>query len=132
MPQATEQALRFTRLRLENWRNFRHVEIELQGRVFLEGPNASGKSNFLDAFRFLRDTARHSGFQQAVWLRGGVSRLRNFSAPEDSDVTVAVSIGSDDQPDLWEYEVRFREDSTGRPVLTAERVRREGRTKRTL
>ncbi|HKI03855.1 MAG TPA: AAA family ATPase [Thermoanaerobaculia bacterium] len=126
MSDAMEKALRFTRIRLENWRNFRHVEIDLQGRVFLVGPNASGKSNFLDAFRFLRDIARHPGFQQAVWLRGGVSRLRNFSAPEDSDVAVAVSIGSDDQPDLWQYEVRFREDPAGRPVLTAERVRREG------
>lgn len=54
MPQTT---LRFTRLRLENWRNFRQVDVELAGRVFLVGPNASGKSNFLDAFRFLHDIA---------------------------------------------------------------------------
>ena len=126
MPQEMPKALRFTRIRLENWRNFRHVEVDLQGRVFLVGPNASGKSNFLDAFRFLHDVAKHSGFQQAVLLRGGVSRLRNWSAPDRSDVAIAVSIGSDDQPNLWEYEVRFREAPSGRPILTAERVKREG------
>jgi predicted ATPase len=126
MPQETPQALRFTRIRLENWRNFRHVEVDLQGRVFLVGPNASGKSNFLDAFRFLHEVVRHSGFQQAVLHRGGVSRLRNWSAPDGSDVAVAVSIGTDDQPHLWEYEIRFNEDASGRPVLTAERVKREG------
>lgn len=38
---------------------------------------------------------------------------------------VAVSIGSDDRPALWTYEIRFREDS-GRPTLTAERVQGEG------
>jgi predicted ATPase len=121
MPQTTKAPLRFTRLRLENWRNFRQVDVELAGRVFLVGPNASGKSNFLDAFRFLHDIASR-GFQAAVRSRGGVSRLRNLSAPGDSDLSVEVSIGSNDQPDLWTYELRFHEDSSGRPVLTAERV----------
>ncbi len=125
MPQETPTALRFTRIRLENWRNFRHAEVDLQGRVFLVGPNAVGKSNFLDAFRFLHDIARHLGFEQAVLHRGGISRLRNWSAPEDSDVAVAVWIGTDDQPSLWNYEVRFREDAAGRPLLLAERVLRE-------
>jgi hypothetical protein len=120
-----QTTLRFTRLRLENWRNFRQVDIELAGRVFLVGPNASGKSNFLDAFRFLHDVASR-GFQAAVRSRGGVSRLRNFSAPQNSDLRIAVSIGSGDRPDLWAYEVRFREDSSGRPILTAERVQGEG------
>ena len=117
MPQTT---LRFTRLRLENWRNFRQIDVELAQRVFLVGPNASGKSNFLDAFRFLHDVASQ-GFQAAVRTRGGVSRLRNLSAPEDAEVMVAVSIGSDDRPALWNYEIRFREAS-GHPTLTAERA----------
>ena len=45
--------MRFTRFHLANWRNFGHVDIELARRIFVVGPNASGKSNFLDAFRFL-------------------------------------------------------------------------------
>src|SRR4051794_20785085 len=123
MPQTT---LRFTRLRLENWRNFRQVDVALAGRAFLVGPNASGKSNFLDAFRFLHDVVSSHGFQPAVELHGGVSRLRNLSAPDNAEVMVAVSIGSNDRPALWTYEVRFRQDSSGRPILTAERVQREG------
>lgn len=125
MPQTTKTTLRFTRIRLENWRNFRQIDVELAKRVFLVGPNASGKSNFLDAFRFLHDVSSR-GFQVAVRSRGGVSRLRNFSAPQNSDLTIAVSIGSDDRPALWTYEIRFHEDSPGRPVLTAERVQGEG------
>ncbi|MGH7873507.1 MAG: ATP-binding protein, partial [Candidatus Binatia bacterium] len=42
---------RFARLYLENWRNFQRADLELQRRVFLVGPNASGKSNLLDVFR---------------------------------------------------------------------------------
>ena len=32
-------------LYLENWRNFTKVDVVLQYRVFIAGPNASGKSN---------------------------------------------------------------------------------------
>jgi len=62
-----KERMRFTKVKLENWRNFLGVEVSLERRVFLVGPNASGKSNFLDAFRFLRDIAdAQGGFQWAV------------------------------------------------------------------
>ena len=97
MPTKTTKPLRFTRVRLENWRNFGRVDVELADRVFLVGPNASGKSNFLDAFRFLHDIAS-SGLQSAVRSRRDISRLRNLSAPENADVVLSVTLGSDDQP----------------------------------
>ena len=57
----------FRRIKLENWRNFLTVDVELQRRTFIVGPNASGKSNLLDAFRFLREVADpQGGFQRAV------------------------------------------------------------------
>ena len=53
--------LRFRKLRLTNWKNFEGVEVELQDRMLLVGPNASGKSNLLDALRFLRDLSSVGG-----------------------------------------------------------------------
>ena len=50
-----------SKLALKNWRNFRTAEVRLVDRVFLVGPNASGKSNLLDVFRFLRDIAVAGG-----------------------------------------------------------------------
>jgi uncharacterized protein YPO0396 len=73
--------MRFTNISLRNWRNFLTVDVALQERMFVVGPNASGKSNLLDAFRFLRDLADpRGGFQQAVQLRHGVARLRSLHA----------------------------------------------------
>jgi len=52
------QALRFSSIRLENWRNLGRAQADLQQRIFLVGPNASGKSNVLDVFRFLCERHR--------------------------------------------------------------------------
>ena len=84
--------MRFTRVRLENWRNFTAVDVGIQRRAFLVGPNASGKSNLLDALRFLHDVASvGGGFQDAVRRRGGLPRLRSLAARRISDVTVSVN-----------------------------------------
>jgi len=122
------QPLRITRIALENWRNFSRVDIGLPGRVFLIGPNASGKSNFLDSIRFLHDlVAVGGGFQQAVRNREGVSRLRCLAARRYPDVGLKVSLGNDASSATWEYEVAFTQDSRQRPVLKKEIVTAQGR-----
>jgi predicted ATPase len=119
--------VRFTHLHLENWRNFTRVDTDLQGRVFLVGPNASGKSNFLDAFRFLRDIAAvGGGFQEAVQQRGGVSKLRALAARRYPDLVVGVDIGDDDGDLDWKYVLRFAQDNRQRPFVKQEVVRRDG------
>jgi predicted ATPase len=101
--------LRFKHLHLENWRNFTGVDVEFQKRVFLIGPNASGKSNLLDVFRFLNDIVSvGGGFQEAVGGRGGVSRLRALAARRYPDIVVHVKVGSDEaEEEDWGYELRF-------------------------
>lgn len=126
MTRPVRKALRFTHVYLENWRNFSQVKVELQGRAFLVGPNASGKSNFLDVFRFLHNIVSvGGGFQEAVRKRGGVSRLRCLAARRYSDIVVRVSIGSDERVSAWDYELRFTQDNRQRPIIKTERVARE-------
>jgi hypothetical protein len=95
MKDAAPSTLTFRRLRLENWRNFTQVDVDLQNRVFLVGPNASGKSNLLDVFRFLHDIVSvGGGFQEAAGPhRGGVTRLRSLSARRYPDIVIEVHIG---------------------------------------
>lgn len=100
-------SVRFSRLRLENWRNFAEVDVFLQDRVFLVGPNASGKSNFLDVFRFLRDVASPGGgLQEAIGRRGGISRIRCLAPGGRSGVTIDVEIG-DSSASGWRYLLTF-------------------------
>lgn len=123
------KALTFQRVRLENWRNFTKVDVRLQQRVFLVGPNASGKSNFLDVFRLLHDIVSvGGGFVEAVGpRRGGVTKLRSLAARRYPDVVVEVEIGSETEPGEWTYELHFSQDNQRRPVISRERVARRGK-----
>ncbi|HET6383741.1 MAG TPA: AAA family ATPase [Armatimonadota bacterium] len=121
------RGLRVTSLYLENWRNFTHVDVPLARRVFLVGPNASGKSNLLDVFRFLHEVVSvGGGFQEAVQKRGGVSRIRCLAARRYSDVALRASLGADDATPVWEYELRFKQDNRQRPLVARELVRHDG------
>lgn len=126
---APRAVLRFTGLHVENWRNFTLIDVGLPRRTFLVGPNAAGKSNFLDLARFLQDVvAVGGGFQAAVRRRGGVSRLRCLAARRYSDIVVSAVIGSDDEPDLWRYELAFTQDNRQVPQIKRERVDFRGAT----
>jgi predicted ATPase len=117
--------LRFTHVYLESWRNFTHVDTDLGRRVLLVGPNASGKTNLLDVFRFLRELCA-GGFQAAVRRRGGVSRLRCLSARQHSEVAIAFRVRADEGGPDWEYELRFAQESLKQPTIRRERVTRAG------
>lgn len=124
---SSKKVFRFTRLRLENWRNFKRVDVPLGKRAFLVGPNASGKSNFLDAFRFLQHlVAVGGGFQEAVTGRGGVSSIRCLAARQQSDIIVAVDLESADGENQWRYEIQFHQDNRRRPMLRSETVFHNG------
>ena len=118
------------RLIVKNWRNFQHIDVPLRERQFIVGPNASGKSNLLDIFRFLRDIAKAEGggLQKAINDRGGVSKIRCLSAKQDPEVAVEIHIAdTSDAPATWRYSVGFRQADRGHSQthLTHERVWRE-------
>ncbi len=116
--------MKICRLTLQNWKNFAQVDTEIRDRLFLVGPNASGKSNFLDAFRFLRDLASTGGgFQEAVHRRGGVTALRCLAARRYPDITLRVVVRNGEED--WHYELSFNQDRQRRAVVRSERVRRD-------
>ena len=97
---------------LKNWKNFDSVDIEISQRLFIVGPNASGKSNFLDSLRFMRDiTKQGGGLQYAVAQRGGVSKIRSLSARKQSDIEISITF--DDSGVKWFYSLVFAQNGHG-------------------
>lgn len=119
--------MRFTRLTLKNWRNFTRVDLPIGDRLFITGPNASGKSNLMDAFRFLRDIAKTGGgLQEAVALRGGLAKVRCLAARRDPNVEIEVELreGQGEGTTVWKYGIGLKQETRGnrRVLLTHERV----------
>lgn len=118
-----------SRVILKNWRNFRHVDVEIGDRLFLVGPNASGKSNFLDVFRFLREVAQpgKGGLQRAIGDRSGWSQIFSLSASPEEDIQIEVHLSnSANEPPIWKYAIGIKQDPiTSQPFLTYERVFQE-------
>lgn len=111
---------------LKNWRNFQSVEVDLKERVFIIGPNASGKSNFLDALRFLRDLAKPGGgLQKSISDRGGVSKIRCLYARQNPQIEIAIVLSESSKSEpIWKYELGITQQSRGyrQPILAYERV----------
>lgn len=119
--------MRISRLKLKNWRNFRSGEIsDLPDVVYILGPNASGKSNLLDAIRFLRDVSklRGGGLQDAIDRRGGIKKIRCLHARNDTEILMEVDVSNDDGSPAWRYELGFNIPPKGKrePQITTERV----------
>jgi len=116
-----------THLVAQNWRNFKRLDVDLRERQFVVGPNASGKSNLLDIFRFLRDVASPNGggLQKAVKQRGGVSKIRSLAARKDPEIVLEIHLsdGIDTSP-RWRYELAFTQEVRGKrqTVITREVV----------
>jgi len=120
-----------SRLKVKNWRNFSLMDVPLRQRQFIVGPNASGKSNLLDVFRFLRDIAKSEGggFQKAVKNRGGMSKLRCLSARRDPEIIIDIELSAmPDEDPLWRYSIGIKQEARGRrqPFLSFERVWHQG------
>jgi len=117
-----------TRLKLKNWRNFHEAEVHLTQTSYIIGPNASGKSNLLDVFRFLRDVCKPAGggLQKAVKDRGGITKLRCLHARRDPEVKIEVFFDEhdDDPSSSLRYVLGFKSESKGthRLLVSCEEV----------
>lgn len=116
-----------TRLILKNWRNFREVDVGLRERTYLIGANASGKSNFLDVFRFLRDISKPQGggLQKAIVDRGGIQKLRCLHARKDPEVLIEIHVAENlDEDARWRYILAFKPEGKGaqRTLISREQV----------
>lgn len=117
-----------TYMKLKNWRNFREAEVHLAQRSFVIGPNASGKSNLLDVFRFLRDVCKPAGggLQKAVEDRGGITKLRCLHARRDTEVRIEVHFSErvDASETIWRYVLGFKSEGKGaqRLLVSSEEV----------
>ncbi len=72
-----------SRIHISNFRSFDDVEIELGNFNVLVGANASGKSNLLQALKFIQDI-KNSGLENAISELRGFNFLKNVNIQKNT------------------------------------------------
>lgn len=97
---------------VENFKSIRKASLGLGPMTCLIGPNNSGKTNLLDALRFV-SAVFERGLQKAVGEHGGMQKLRFLGAVENEDVLISLSARVSHDPDVASYNYVIRIASNG-------------------
>lgn len=79
---------RIKRITIKNYRSITDLTVEMPDLMVLVGENGSGKSNFVDALRFLSN-AMNGGLNRAIGRSGGMQSIRHQPS------------GSNDNSQMW-------------------------------
>jgi predicted ATPase len=79
-----------TRVKIRNFKSIGECDVRLKRLTVLVGRNGAGKSNFLDALRFLVDGLQTS-LDQAIKSRGGIKSVRRQSTGHPRNFSLEVS-----------------------------------------
>ena len=111
--------MKLTHIAITNWRNFAHIEFDLASRLFVVGPNSSGKTNLLAALRFLSDVAR-LGLAAASENWGGPERY--FRSGTDS-ASFTVTADVDTRQVTYDLSLQRLTGIPGENVLEGDQLR---------
>lgn len=108
------------RVRVRGFRSIAECDVSLEPLTVLLGFNASGKTNFLDALRFVRDALFRTP-QQAVERRGGFEALLHRTpnrTAESLEVRLVLGLRMPDAGEVEAgYELEIGPDPTGEVPL---------------
>lgn len=77
------------KIRISNFKSFKNLEVDLGSFSVLIGANASGKSNFIQIFKFIRDITIH-GLDNAISMQGGIEYLRNINIGSSENLSLEI------------------------------------------
>ena len=99
------------RVRIRNYKSIGYCDIELGRFTILVGHNGAGKSNFLDALRFVSDALRTS-IDQAAGSRGGIGQVLRRSLDKPRSFVIALELGlSGSRIAHYEIEIEARKNN---------------------
>jgi predicted ATPase len=86
-----------TRVVLKNYKSIEACDVDLHSLTFLVGANGAGKSNFLDAAKFVADALRTS-LDHALRERGGIQEVRRRTGGHPTHFGIRLEFAVPDGP----------------------------------
>lgn len=107
-------------LRIRNFKSLGDVAVDLEPVTVLIGRSGSGKSNFFDALRFLRDCVKSLNTDLASANQGGWPRI--IPATANGPVTMSFSIRFAGPEQEFDYLLVFEQQPHSNPQLAEEKL----------
>ena len=115
-----EERILLTYLRVRNFRSLENVQLDIDPEItVLAGPNASGKSNIVDALSFVAD-ALYDGVDRAVGNRGARSVLHRHRGRVRRSFAIELRLESPTFTARHEVKIGIR--SQGEVAIQEERI----------
>ncbi len=83
------------RISASNIFSYDRFSVKLNKFNVIIGPNAAGKSNFIEILNFLKDIVK-LGLEEAINVHGDISFLRNINLESKRNISIKFVIGCDD------------------------------------
>ena len=115
--------MKLTGMRASLYKSLQNVQLSLGALNVLIGANASGKSNILDALRFLSEGLRARDFSESVNSRGGITHLAWKGSPAEC---FELETLYDDAGRLFSWKVIVRRQQHGFTVAEQVEEREAG------
>lgn len=93
-----------TRIALRNYKSIAACDVRPTQLSFLVGANGAGKSNFLDALRFVGDALRFS-LDHALRDRGGINEVRRRSSGHPTHFGIRLEFALESSQGHYAFEV---------------------------
>ena len=88
--------MKISRIKAENFKSYKKVDVKLNNLNFIIGGNASGKSNYVNILKFFNDIIYY-GLDDAILLQGGIKYLFNSNSRKNSSILLYFEIDLEEE-----------------------------------
>jgi predicted ATPase len=111
------------RVHICNFKSLGDVTVDLEPITVLIGRSGTGKTNFVEALRFLRDYLRSRNLGVIGQHSGGWDRILCATASKPIRLMFDVIFGVSGEPDDYNYTISFQQSAQGGgPILDEEKL----------
>ena len=82
------------KIKVSNFKTFKDLDLDLGGLNVVIGANASGKSNFTQIFRFLKDIEQND-LKNAISMNGGLKSIRNINIAATTNLEMQIALSTE-------------------------------------
>ena len=109
-------------IKAKNFKNFKELNLELNSLNLLLGANASGKSNFIQLLKFIKDLSQF-GFENSISLQGDKEFFKNLTGNTENTFIEVEFINNSESANIVSLTYSIEIEYLDKVILKNEKVK---------